>query len=293
MAQAEYFGKSGDEIERMKRIDRLDVKFTDGLILIQGVDQRISALEKSIKEIQSMLKGFHDVHEKSSKSIEKLSLKVNSPAPVQNTSAVSKITEKLAEQNSSLQQLSEAMRLANEQVALLKNQVQTHCLRSDLDSQKYELQKFIADTKSDISLIKGRLQGHEETIAQIALSADSVEQKTRDLKSVCDNLIAAEDSFTSSLENLKEVFANRIDTMHRSLQNYVTATIKEKLPSLDLDKIVATTRDQIKKEIDLIATDASNASLKYNNVSAEINIITKKIENIYLLIRKLEISKDA
>lgn len=50
-------------------------------------------------------------------------------------------------------------------------------------------------------------------------------------------------------------------------------------------------KSELVKKMEGIALDGSNAILKANNSAAQISILEKKIENIYLLLKKLELSK--
>ena len=95
------------------------------------------------------------------------------------------------------------------------------------------------------------------------------------------------DSSSKTSHSLKDEIATREGVL-RCLINEKIDALREKLTSIIPDKSL---KEEMNKKIDMVALDSSNAFLKSNNLSQQVIVLEKKIENINLLLKKYELNK--
>jgi hypothetical protein len=178
-------------------------------------------------------------------------------------------------------------------VANLQNQVQGSSIQSTLDAHKSEFRSNIAEMATHVAGIKDKVQAHEQAIKSAYISISEAFKQATSAATTSDTLVIAHASLATLVNDVKNIFTAKIDAAHASLKAVVDTTVQKAIPCIDVNAIASDVKNKIKTDIDVISTDASNASLKYNNVSAEIVLINKKIENLYLLIKKLDLAQSS
>lgn len=131
-------------------------------------------------------------------------------------------------------------------------------LRNELD-----LLRQIVPNKSSI----------EQSLLQNSVETRSIEQRISRMEDVVQ---ALKQEFSEGLSNLKD----HVDGLGRYLDN----KIGQPDPQLML------LREEINKKVDLSLLDGQNSLLRSMNNEKQINLIEKKIENLYLMIKNIDLT---
>lgn len=207
-----------------------------------------------------------------------------------------------------------------------ENNVEIRKVKCSLEDLSSTIQDDISHFKEGLYDCKSKIRNIIESSVQKS-SIDQLQKEQKSLKSmsdkVIDRLIDMSDSlkdYNLNFEEYKklnsiETFQEQIDNIEFSLKdtsnnisnkikNCVTLDTLSKFYSSKVEPELISIKDQLinqpsleslqknmMEKIEKISLDASNSVLKANNCSKQIEIVERKIENISLLVKKIELSK--
>lgn len=180
--------------------------------------------------------------------------------------------------------------------AYLKNKFKE--MSDHLDS----LGDFVKNLKEESDLTKAIISDHSyNTMLSInSMKAFSDEQRkilTQTQQSTFDNTTNLELAIARSLDMFKDVH-NLIRDNHSNLSNQIKGLFDKTQGMIDTKaKEIQNDRSSqlndavadLKKNFQAVQLDLQNSSLRTSNTSTQVQIIEKKIENIYLILKKLEL----
>jgi chromosome segregation ATPase len=137
------------------------------------------------------------------------------------------------------------------------------------------------------------LPGKQERISEnIKLALETVENKisesNRMIGSQNSKMSAIEEKCQSSHDSLKNELRTSFDNLSEWMDSKILQSkneAKNPIPLIDLAK------NEIYKKMEAMEFDSKNAILKSNNCSQQIAILEKKMENLSLLFKKMELDK--
>jgi septation ring formation regulator EzrA len=145
--------------------------------------------------------------------------------------------------------------------------------------------------QKDIDKLKVKIEENLDYLDKAIESNKKIGSSIEDLRYDLEFVATSHKSLAGEVKDLKEKIPARILQLELDTVKRIDKKIEEKIPEVNPDRIALAVKELIKVDLANVAADASNASLKYNNIGAQVQLIEKKIENLYLLIKKLEISK--
>lgn len=161
-------------------------------------------------------------------------------------------------------------------------------LKNDLDELKKSLIQEIDICKRNLYTYIEETKDAASCIEDLKQSREKQEKSAKDIRDECRNL-------SSSFENFKNSLDQEIRNAEARIKEKVEdITGKIKIPEMarfttkdDLEKLLSS----FKSTLELASLDAKNAFLKSSNSATQIELLTKKIENIQLLLKKYELDK--
>lgn len=160
-------------------------------------------------------------------------------------------------------------------------------LKSEIRDVRSDLQNFISKTASDFNSMKNLIESNRRDISDakmnvsvLSSSLDSHSKKTNS------NFSELKNSFQSNYLGLTD----KIDKLEEKTQDFIDTSIKDKDKVDPLSQIYVS-MDEMKRIFESSKLDIQNANLRSSNTSAQIQLLEKKIENILLTIRKIELDK--
>lgn len=169
--------------------------------------------------------------------------------------------------------------------------INTMVKQSAIDEIKSDFYKATNALISQDNLHQAKMQAQEEKNSQFISKHNSLSQEINSLKSMTSEVDEKSVSLAGIVQRLQTDMVNLISLARRDLGKEIEKN------NLDLKKSIDSspaTSDSIKKEvssqIEAVALDGRNALLKSNNSSQQIALLEKKIENLYLLLKKFELS---
>lgn len=207
-----------------------------------------------------------------------------------------------------------------------ENNVEIRKVKCSLEDLSSTIQDDISHFKEGLYDCKSKIRNIIESSVQKS-SIDQLQKEQKSLKSMSDKVIDRLIDMSDSLKNCNlnfeeykklnsiETFQEQIDNIEFSLKdtsnnvsnkikNCVTLDTLSKFYSSKVEPELISIKDQLinqpsleslqknmMEKIEKISLDASNSVLKANNCSKQIEIVERKIENISLLVKKIELSK--
>jgi hypothetical protein len=282
--------------EKLARVERLENRFSDSFMAVQAADSRIADIEKSIKDIQSKLLT------ESKLNIELMnSLKSQTEKNKLLESNIGVLFTRLDQQKdlhdkhfdkyltiSKLESTSE--NLLNRIFALEKKQDKyaiAVAVAEDIKAtnRRYDL------LDNCLAEIRMQIQCSREDISRLTVSQNPVNKLLDSIKTKLEVNDVFCNVLSESLSALKTECESNSSKLLLDVFERIDRRIKEKLPTIDENRIALLVKELIKTEIANISVDSNNANLKYNNIDGQVKLLEKKIENLFLLLKKAEISK--
>lgn len=177
-------------------------------------------------------------------------------------------------------------RLAN-----LETAVNSAANAQDFNSCRLSIETYVKTGQQEIAALQSAVLKYDNIFNLFEEHKRMCDQKLKDLQAQIAENKANCDVFHKANEEFRKSIMAHMQNMVETLGKALEQKIRESLPLINEDLVAEKTKEKIKKEVDAIVIDASNASLKYNNLAYDVSIINKKIENIYLLIKRLENNK--
>lgn len=294
MQQPECFGKKKDE-ERDARLERLDQKFSEKVASLQGVFDRVSNIEKDFDFLKEEVRNIKARHEDLSESL-------NGTSAILHTnldnfkeridifgSNLTTIGRKI--DHHSIEHQAKDPSIAN-QVNSIQSKVNSLNVDEKVESQKKYTTVIADEIRNQICKLEDKIKEHainfketNSSIINLLFNLSNVNNKIdcalADSEKCNSNLLIASNSINEKINNLSDNLAIALNGFSE----------KYKSQTIDIDFIISKVKEQIKEYITNITADSQNASLKYNNIAADIALLSKKLENAQLIIKKLEQSK--
>jgi chromosome segregation ATPase len=284
--------------EKLARIDRLEAKFSDSIMSVKGLDGRIKAVESFIQEAQNTSK---DVK----KSIKDVSDAVTSVASKSQSleSSIASVSSRLNEQqvlhDKHTQKCTEIDRNAailgrvSVDVTKLQQKQGTFAEQSDVDEKHAINTVANAAIQKSVTSMQAIAQSNQDSIDKLSKSHTTLLHYFDDIRDRIEDVISSHTALSGLINDTKDDLNAKLSRLEATLTKNTDQKIQSIKPSIDPQGIATTVKGMVKTDIEHIATDASNASLKFNNLDNQVKLIEKKIENIYLLIKKAELAKSS
>jgi hypothetical protein len=181
---------------------------------------------------------------------------------------------------------------ASARVSSLQSDVKAKASKDDhkayVDDKVKTLQDQVVSFSFKADALDERIQQNKiEKIQDDSLRYSLISQMNEKVKH-CDDLKKfVEDSLNSISESIQMKHAHLLSQVESSLSQAKSDISNSSDPSKALDVL----RSDFMKKVEGMALDTSNALLKSANSSQQILILEKKIENIFLILKKFELSK--
>lgn len=175
---------------------------------------------------------------------------------------------------------SDVLKLQNSSASkseLLDHENKNHEKLNDLKNNLSNLQSSVSEISKDHPLLKASSQDASSNLMYLHSALKDLQDKNKTDYSLKD--------LRSELSNLVKNTSDSLNSNFDQKLNEVKALVDNSPDMLDKVK-----RDILQK-LDAVSLDGSNASIKASNCSQQILMIEKKIENIYLLLKKFELNK--
>lgn len=161
-----------------------------------------------------------------------------------------------------------------------------------------------ADLQSHLNPVMNRVELSEKQSVVLLSMIRDLEKKLNYFQELAIHGQSYHNDRISEVEEKHQELSQDVQLIHRSVRNFdsvsdskdkwVAAQFDQKLDSVkEQIQLLPNTAEAVEKKIssrlDLLQYDTSNALLKSSNVSEQIRLIERKIENILALIKKQEI----
>lgn len=160
------------------------------------------------------------------------------------------------------------------------------------NSFAFQAQLMFQDLKKAHDVLKNSLQKLTDAHIQLkdateASQADTSKQHTK-LKQAIASLPNVQEWATSLYAKLQDNLAYR----DKQATSYVDAQVQKLAKDFDANPLSAeSVKAALFNEMQTLALDGKNAYLKSNNVSQQLAVVEKKLENLNLLIKRYELNK--
>ena len=158
----------------------------------------------------------------------------------------------------------------------------------DHHSVKNEVARVLEDIKSNLNKLDIRLKPSESLVQLHDNKISSLEVLSRHVSDLRSSL----DSLSQSHKNLEGSSQKSLEDVVNQLQSKIDRIPIIELPKpVDVNGIVQASYKDLADKLQAIAMDIENSQLRSNNNDMQIKQFEKKLENIYLLLKKHEITK--
>jgi predicted nucleic acid-binding Zn-ribbon protein len=294
MMQQEAFGKKNDE-ERDARLERLDKKFSDNVMISQGLVGRISQLEQELSTAKKSIKDMNEIHNGFTESLTALSgivYKCMDNVEAGKKALSSKIDSLGQSIDKNISEHEKNKAQTQTQVDFLQSQIKSLNVDSKIESAKKYLASSADEIKKHVDHIYDKLKEHGSALeginAGIASLAFNLSDVDNNANTSSKKLTEHDGKIASIVFNLED----KISSLSKQMKSEIDKVSEKYKPQqIDHEAIASVVKDKIQKHIDNITIDSANASLKYNNISNDVSLLGKKIENIFLTLKKLDQSR--
>jgi signal transduction histidine kinase len=265
---------------------------------IQRFDQRIAGLENAVLKIQGMQGKFAvaldeqtKIGEKTVADLAQLSLDFDSLASRVDQHKI--LHNKHQEKYSVIDQVESALKTYVVRWGEVERRQNEFANKSSVEECKARTSLF-ADTlqAANKNLSTNELEDRE-SIKKLFANLSAISGDLSELRNKINALSSASDSTNNMIASGKVEWQSRLTKLVQDIGERIEKTVAEKAPAVDVQNVARIVKDMIKIELSNISIDSANASLKYNNLDAQVKLVEKKIENIFLVIKKMEISKQS
>jgi hypothetical protein len=163
---------------------------------------------------------------------------------------------------------------------------------SEIQLLRDYLESKISQVSKDISALNVKHVATEDKTTSLQDGFMGLADQLEDVNTVVKKSDDVRTEFMKQITKMSGIFENRWNEFSTFFQKYTD----EKIESLKNDlqgssASLGALRSEIIKKLESITLDSSNAFLKANNNAQQVAILEKKIENIFLLLKKFELSK--
>ncbi len=181
----------------------------------------------------------------------------------------------------------------DDKYSILLQKLTDSCVtRSEFEEQNNFVESKLKSIQSSFSNIHNELERLDN---QVVLNLNKNTEFSVESKSTKDFIEQVQEKIRNlhSLNNtLKQDFYNSLIVYTNSINEDVSKRFSNfKIELKESPDSSNSIKSEIISKLDSVALDGSNALLKASNSAQQISILEKKIENIYLLLKKFEINK--
>ena len=294
MQQPEYFGKKKDE-ERDARLERLDQKFSENVAIAQGLNGRISKIEKDQESFKESIENIKKLHQSVNETLNYLSANIFTNID-DFRGRINSLDSNLLSMNAKIDSHSGEYKKNNSFIIDNVNSIQSQVKSLNIDEKISSQKKYMTAVTDEI---RNQIHGLENKIKDLDYGIKDIISKIIGLSfglSKTDQKLLeyfnSSEKYASSLNSFKDEINRKVLDLYNELKTEITKfNVKHQQQKIDESHIVDSVKESMKKDIDFITVDSQNASLKYNSVSTDISLLSKKLENVQLMLKKLEQSK--
>ena len=140
-----------------------------------------------------------------------------------------------------------------------------------------DLASKLAEVKAGLSVVKTGFQNHADALSTGLGAVNDVEGQMK--------------SLASAYESYKTYVSTLIYNESKKVSDHVEAKIKDLKSSSSPVAAVNALREEFVKKLEGVALDGTNAVLRSSNATNQITLLEKKIENILLRLKAVELPK--
>lgn len=175
--------------------------------------------------------------------------------------------------------------------------------QSDADKQA------VLDVRAAMSDMKGNLQVYADERVRdshhlVLREAEALRGQTDFFRDECVRHVAVEEMFHEQLDELSKLLPaikrmqNEIQSLRHEIDDVIARVREEfgrkleefKKSVIDKPSEIPVLKDEILKKLELVALDGTNSLIRSTNNEKQINLIEKKIENLYLMMKNIDLS---
>ena len=283
--------------ESSDTIDLMTVKFQECVSKVEKSLVQVSELMKEVKTLGEKLetlalehsvlkKNTHDVFTETDSKNNQLNASLST-----SISSVSKVADSCSKESIALKQEIQGIKDS------LANAIQNQNIFAKTGSTS------IAEAKADIEDVKTTLintiaKWEEKDIGNKGAHADlkkyvsMLETDLVSAKGTLREFVGSTSSFAKDLSAHKEATANQFEQLNQAITWYIDDKIAAlPKPSLTPSITAEEAKAQIQKQIEPANFDAKNANLRSANNEQKITLLEKKVENLNLMLNKLQLSQ--
>lgn len=300
MSDGKYYGPitdgSVDPLARITELERLWPIIQQKLSAYDGLVQEVQALKKHIVSLKSDHVDLSTEVDTLGKDLDKhaqlmlsefgcVNLELDKKTAIHGSSLDNHSTM-LARINADLQQTKGIIQVARDadrkQLSdmVTKAELQAHKDASSVaittaNAQIQTLGTRVADASITAEAAKATVGYHKDLIANVS-------EDLHGLNAVCMNL-------QTGLVNLRKELPDSISAEVKKFSAETDTKIKDLKSSISPATAINALRDEFSKKLEGVALDGTNAVLRSTNASGQITMLEKRIENILLRIKAIEI----
>jgi len=282
--------------EKLARVERLETKLSDSIITIQKADVRLNAIELSLENFQKAINELAAVRPTQDrqadvfkKQIQDLFINFTNLGVL--VDSIKNITDKSFGYDQSIKSIGVSLADHTDRICKADAKMKLFSPEEQTNGRFTILQQVIGKDQKRIDELSTKIDADQNKIEQISSLQRACSSFHNEIKGNISDLDASIKKLSGDLNTAKVEYQNKLDKISADLSAKIDAKIKESIPSLDVQKIAEATKDLIKTDIAFIRVDSQNASLKYNNLDTQVALIEKRIESIFLMLKKLELKQ--
>jgi hypothetical protein len=252
---------------------------------------KISNLSEGLSKNDALLKTYGEISKKDRDS------KQTSINNLQ--SVATEINRNLDLIRSKISEHAERDDVLNALIEYSKKQITEICSQLLHHERKFQdLKDELSKTKSDLSLLSNQSKlSYDECKGLIASSrksiSDSQEMISKIASSNDEHIVKTAASLVdigNAVTGNKNHVASQLKNLEEKIQKIAQSNSSESQSSNDFSAIMDSIAE-LKRSMEVSRLDVQNSTIRSSNTATQVQILEKKIENIYLLLKKFEINQ--
>lgn len=282
--------------EAKDAIDLMTERFQECVSKVDKSLIQVSELLKEVKDLGSKLDSLtanHSILKKNTQDVitqtEEKNKQINASLST-SISSVSKIADSCSKEGESIKKEVKAIKDLLDQTILNQN-VFAKTGSTSIAEAKADIEEIQTTIVNLSSKMEEKDIGNKGAIADIKKLLSLLETDLVSAKGALREFIGSTSSFAKDLASHKESTATQLEQLKQGL----TFFIEDKIAAIPKPSMTAAispeeAKMQIQKQVEPASLDAKNANLRSVNNEQKITLLEKKVENLNLLLNKLQLS---
>lgn len=167
-----------------------------------------------------------------------------------------------------------------------------------LERKHQDLKDELAKTRAELISLSGQSNSnYKECKELIDTSRRAIDNSNEALSKISssndEHIVKITSSFAeigNTVTSNKNYVASQLRNLEEKIQKIADSSAKDSQSSIDLSATMDAIAE-MRKTMEVSKLDVQNSTIRSSNISTQVQILEKKIENIYLLLKKLELSQ--